>query len=257
VKLSFQKYQGTGNDFVIVKSDDLNGSLSTSDIQQICARKWGVGSDGLMVISPSQAADYRLDFYNPDGSQSFCGNGARCSVDFVHRFITKKEQYNFEAIDGIHEGFWSESSISISMLNVHSAQEILDGFFCHTGSPHFMKKVDHLDDMDIVRAGSAIRYDEHFLPGGTNVNFLQEKDGIWHVRTYERGVEDETLSCGTGVTAAGLFLLREKPFGQYELPIQTRGGLLSIIAEKTGDFKFNRVYLKGAVKHVFGGLWEN
>ncbi len=257
MKLSFQKYQGTGNDFVIVRSDDLIGSLSSAGIQQICSRKWGVGSDGLMVVSPSNSADYRLDFFNPDGSQSFCGNGARCSVDFVHRFITPKERYQFEAIDGMHEGIWSESQISISMLSVHSAKEVLDGFFCHTGSPHFLKKVNHLDATNVVAEGRTIRYNECFHPEGTNVNFLEEKDGIWHVRTYERGVEDETLSCGTGVTAAGLYLLREEPIGQYELPIQTRGGLLSVVAQKTGDFEFNHVYLKGAVMHVFSGLWEN
>ena len=209
-----------------------------------------------MMITPSSSADYRLDFYNPDGSQSFCGNGARCSVDFVHRFIEEKGNYLFEAIDGVHEGVWSEEAIAVSMLNVHSVQSFDDGFFCHTGSPHFMKMVDGLGSMDLIAAGREIRYDERFHPGGTNVNFLERVNEVWSMRTYERGVEDETLSCGTGATAAGLFLLRDEMPGHYEMTIETRGGQLSVLAEKTGGFEFNHVYLRGAVQHVFSGIWE-
>lgn len=256
MEFPFQKYQGTGNDFVIVQESDLSRPMTITEIKAICARSFGVGSDGLMIIGSSGVADYKLEFFNPDGSQSFCGNGARCSVAFALAHGLFHERCVFEAFDGLHEGIVMEDEIAIAMREVHSAQLYSDGFYCHTGSPHLMVGVDDLNEMDIVSRGRKLRYDDRFSPGGTNVNFLQSINGRWHMRTYERGVEQETLSCGTGATAAGLFIMDQSTQVLNQVELQTLGGKLTILAQKTGPFQFKSVYLKGSVKHVFNGVWQ-
>jgi len=256
MKFPFQKYQGTGNDFVIIKASDLTRPLSVKEIQDICARSFGVGSDGLMIMGSSEIGDYRLDFYNPDGSQSFCGNGARCSVAYFYNEIKAKEKLEFEAWDGLHIGQYDKDAPSISVQPPHDERSLPEGFYCHTGSPHWMIEVNDLKNLDLLREGKKFRYDERFAPEGTNVNFLEKIEGQWNMRTYERGVENETLSCGTGATAAGLYLMRDLAEGWNQVDLKAPGGWLSVIAEKAGPFQFKSVYLKGSVKHVFNGVWQ-
>lgn len=256
MKFPFQKYQGTGNDFVIIKASDLTRPLLVKEIQAICARSFGVGSDGLMIIGPSETADYHLEFYNPDGSQSFCGNGARCSVSFFYKEMMAKSKVQFVALDGLHSGAFDEESPSVSVHPPHSEQVLPEGFYCHTGSPHWMIEVKDLHTMDVLTEGRRFRYDDRFAPSGTNVNFLEKIEGQWNMRTYERGVENETLSCGTGATAAGLYLMRDLAQGWNQVDLKAPGGWLSVVAEKTGPFQFKSVYLKGSVKHVFNGVWQ-
>jgi diaminopimelate epimerase len=254
VKIPFQKYQGTGNDFVMVDARSMDFHWTDDEIKKICSRKWGVGSDGLILIQQSNQADFRMVFYNPDASQSFCGNGARCAVAFFHQLVMAKEIYSFEAFDGIHYGEIGEDGVSVSMRPVNSGQDLPIGFYCHTGSPHLMVEIQYLDGYDVVKEGALRRYDEIFAPGGTNVNFIENVNGKWHMRTYERGVENETLSCGTGATAVGLYLMHRYHLNS-EVQIQTLGGPLTVKAEKGEGFEFNDVYLKGSANFVFSGLW--
>lgn len=253
----FYKYQGTGNDFVVLDGREWTEAPTEEWIQRICHRKWGVGSDGVVIVRPSQEFDFHIDFYNPDGSQSFCGNGSRCAVAFFHAYFdASKKEFVFSAIDGTHNAIWSEGLVSISMKDVHANEESPWGCFIHTGSPHVMVPVDNIEEMDVQARGALIRYDDYFKSqNGTNVNFIQNISGDWHLRTYERGVEAETLSCGTGVTASALYILEQSQMSG-QIRVFTHGGILEVSADRQGPYQFTNVYLKGAVQKVFEGKWS-
>ena len=253
----FYKYQGTGNDFVVLDGREWTDVPSQEWIQRICHRKWGVGSDGLVIVRPSLENDFHIDFYNPDGSQSFCGNGSRCAVAFYHDYFdSTKIDFVFSAIDGLHKAQWADGLVSISMRDVNESEDSPWGCFMHTGSPHVMVPVENIAEMDVQAKGAEIRYDAYFKAmNGTNVNFIQKISDDWHLRTYERGVEAETLSCGTGVTASALYILEQtQQSGQVRL--LTRGGTLEVSADRQGPYQFTNVYLKGAVQKVFEGKWS-
>ncbi len=253
----FYKYQGTGNDFVVLDGRKWTDVPSQEWIQRICHRKWGVGSDGLVIVRPSLENDFHIDFYNPDGSQSFCGNGSRCAVAFYHDYFdSTKNDFVFSAIDGLHKAQWTNDLVSISMKDVHASMDSPWGCFMNTGSPHVMVPVENIEEMDVQAKGAEIRYNDYFKAmKGTNVNFIQKISDDWHLRTYERGVEAETLSCGTGVTASALYILEESQrSGQVRL--LTRGGILEVSADRQGPYQFTNVYLKGAVQKVFEGKWS-
>jgi diaminopimelate epimerase len=259
VKLPFFKYQGTGNDFVML--NNLSGTLpglSSSDISQLCNRHFGIGADGLIVLNPSKDVDFEMCYYNSDGSQSFCGNGARCTVGFAKACGINKEEFIFKAIDGIHRAKWVENGrVSIDMKDVSQIERMGDDFILNTGSPHYVRFVNDVKTIDIKQTGASIRYSDLFKDSGINVNFVQVIDeNTLRIRTYERGVENETLSCGTGATACALaFAFNRGLDGNQCIQVAVEGGELEVVFDKNQDL-FNRIELKGPYANVFQGTFE-
>jgi len=234
-------------------------TLSTDQISQICHRRFGVGADGLMLIESHPSADFRLQYYNSDGSQSLCGNGSRAAVSMAASLGLVNGKTQFEAYDGLHEAtVQGDGNIRLKMADVDQVLRLEDDFFINTGSPHFVRFVQNVMDFPVVDEGRSIRYDARFAPGGTNVNFVQlMDDGSIFVRTYERGVEDETLSCGTGVTAAAI----AASFRGVGSPVAvaTRGGRLAVefrSPSANAHTAFTGVYLTGPARRVFTGHLE-
>ncbi len=254
MELEFYKYQGTGNDFILI--DNRKSIFPENNIQLIsalCSRKFGIGSDGLMLVNYSQEFDFELVFFNPDGSQSLCGNGSRCAVRFANDLGIIKDKTIFMAYDGPHEAQVLDTEIHLQMHDVPSFQSLEDGFFADTGSPHFVAKMETVEALDILEAGSKIRYDKRFEPSGTNANFIEMigNESI-KVRTYERGVENETLSCGTGVTASAIYA--HELGVQSPVRVQTKGGNLSVKFTKQENKGYTDVWLIGPAVKVFKGF---
>jgi len=230
--------------------------LQTHQIVALCDRHFGIGSDGLIMIQPAQndGEDFYMNFYNPDGSSSFCGNGSRCAVHFAASLGIIEDSCRFSAIDGLHEAYIIQNTIGVKMNNV---QEIIqksdNAFYLNTGSPHYVALVSDVEKLDLVQAALPVRHHEDFAPGGTNVNFIEQlsPQGI-RMRTFERGVEAETLSCGTGVTAAALVFAKINNL-RSEVKVDTRGGKLSVSFEVNNHNEFFNIFLKGPAKSVFSG----
>lgn len=252
MEISFKKYHGTGNDFILI--DDMDGSykgLSIASIVNLCQRHLGVGSDGLVLLRKSEIADYNMDFYNPDGSQSLCGNGSRCAFQFAFELGYVSDEASFEAIDGVHLAKKKGSDISIRMNDVMNCEKVSDDYYINTGSPHYIQYRKDVDELEIINEAHKIRFNKRFAAKGTNVNFVKEVPGGIGMRTYERGVENETLSCGTGVTAAALsYALKNK--GITIVPVNTRGGNLEVSFVKQGEL-FSEIWLTGPVQFVYEG----
>jgi diaminopimelate epimerase len=256
MRIPFQKYEATGNDFVIIDNRSGVYSFSEDQVKRICDRKFGVGADGLLLIERHPTVDFNLIYFNSDGSLSLCGNGSRAAVAMASELGIVNGQTTFNAYDGLHEAnLLSNHIVRLKMNDVKEARSIGENIFINTGSPHFIQIVDEAKNFAVVEEGRKIRFSEPFKPGGTNANFVQllPNNSIF-VRTYERGVEDETLSCGTGVTAAAL----ASSFQGYTSPvsIQTLGGVLSVEFKSSQDGLFTDVYLIGPAKKVFEGVLE-
>lgn len=255
MKFSFVKYQGTGNDFVML--DNMDGkynAMTITQIQAVCDRKKGIGADGLIKISNHLDYDFEVEYYNSDGSQSFCGNGARCSVAFAKELGVITDKAVFMAIDGVHKAALTGEDISIEMLPVQSVNRDGEDYILDTGSPHYIRLTEA--DLDIVSLGKQIRYSATYAEKGINVNSLKTlTEGVIGVATYERGVEDETLSCGTGVTACALVYYRLHPEQQGAVQVITKGGKLSVSAERDQN-GFKNIWLSGPAKRVFDGVIE-
>lgn len=252
-ELKFYKYQGTGNDFVMI--DNRNQVFDTCQphlITRLCDRKYGVGADGLILINHHSDYDFEMVYFNADATPAMCGNGSRCAVHLAHRLGIIREQAKFIAEDGAHEAFIRNGQIHIKMINVDEVQVLGDGYFLNTGTRHFVRLVKNLAEFDVIGEGRKIRYDERFLPQGTNANFTEIINGIVHMRIYEKGVENETLSSGTGVTAVALTLARAKHM-ESPVTVNTRGGQLSVSFNRIGDDKFINVYMIGPAQMVFEG----
>lgn len=260
MKIPFYKYQGTGNDFIIINNffDEVvyvNSSFIKM-IPKICERKWGVGSDGLILIEKSDVADFKMTFFNPDGSKSFCGNGARCAIKFASDIkIYTSLNVNFEAIDGIHQGtVLNNDLVELAMSDVSKLKPVFNGVFIDTGAPHYVEIIeDSIESFDIKDKAKPLRWNEFFQPIGTNVNFIKEieKNKI-AIRTFEKGVEDETLSCGTGITAGAIYYLSNNGDGEYKVNIIAKGGDLKVFASKKNNV-FVDVKLIGKAIMVFKG----
>ena len=254
MKVKFYKYQGTGNDFVILdnRKGDFN-DLTTKQIHRLCDRKFGVGGDGLMMLNEKKGYDFEMLYYNADGRPgSMCGNGGRCMIRFVSDMGSHKYTYKFLATDGEHEAEIDQhNTIRLKMNDVNKIDEHSSYTLLNTGSPHFVKFVTDIMNVDVVETGREIRYSKKFADEGVNVNFVEgiSQDSIF-VRTYERGVEDETLSCGTGVTAAAL-LSAHNPLGFNRVDVETLGGKLSVEFNKVSDTEFNNIWLCGPAEFVF------
>jgi diaminopimelate epimerase len=253
--LIFYKYQGTGNDFIMINNfDGAWNELSISTIQQLCDRKFGIGADGLIKINQHPEFDFEMDYYNADGSKSFCGNGARCSVAFAQKLGIISQETSFLAIDGKHEASLNDAVISLRMNDVSSIQVENSDFILNTGSPHYIRYVSHVKNENMHEIGKNIRYSERFLKEGINVNLVEEVSPKQiSVRTYERGVESETLSCGTGVTAAVLATAHKNSYtGEQKLNVETLGGNLSVSFQFDSN-SFTEIYLEGPALFVFKG----
>lgn len=254
--IDFEKYHGAGNDFILI--DNRNKTFPEKDIKLIkhlCSQKFGIGSDGLMLIQHSDLADFEMIFFNPDGSKSLCGNGSRCAVHMAHELNMCDTTGSFITTDGKHHfKMLTQELVSIEMRDVHHPEKHSGYWFLNTGSPHLIIPVEDVDAVDVVTTGRTFRNDAVFIPiNGTNVNFVSpgENENTFFVRTYERGVEGETLSCGTGVTAVALAMSLEND-KLKKVDIRTRGGELEVSFEKKGN-AFANIWLTGAVKHVFSG----
>ncbi|MGV3631173.1 MAG: diaminopimelate epimerase [Bacteroidota bacterium] len=259
MKLNFSKYQGTGNDFIML--DNRAGrydALSLEQVRFLCDRKFGVGADGLIKISKDGNTAFEVDYYNSDGSKSFCGNGARCAVAFAETLGIPVSNLVFTAIDGLHEAEKKDTLVYLKMGNVHETHSKGPDFVLDTGSPHYIRFVENSLDLDVVSEGRKVRYAPEYREEGINVNFVEILAGNEiEVTTYERGVEDETLSCGTGVTAAALaYAQQEKLFGKQSVKIHTKGGKLQVSFERTGDSDFVDIYLIGPAVPIFDGEIE-
>ncbi len=263
VKIHFHKYQATGNDFVVIDNRSAAYSLSREQIGRICDRKFGIGADGLMLIEQDAEEDFNLVYYNSDGSQSLCGNGSRAAVHFASRLGIVNGKVSFRAHDGNHSAQLLDSGIvRLRMNNVARVDTFGEDHFINTGSPHYVRFVRDVKNFPVYAEGRRIRNDARFLPGGTNVNFAELlDDNTVFVRTYERGVEDETLSCGTGVVAAALAASLRGYFSPTT--IKTIGGELSVeikagvsgLSSGQGDI-FKDIFLAGPAKMVFEGDLE-
>jgi diaminopimelate epimerase len=254
--LNFYKYQGTGNDFVII--DNRNLVFDKNDlalVKQLCDRKFGVGADGLILIENHATQDFDLIYFNSDGSKSFCGNGSRCGVAFAKFLGIIENSTSFNAIDGVYEAKIEDNLVHLKMNDVTEIEVGKDYFFTNTGSPHYIKYVDDLAGVNILNEAHKIRYSKRFMTEGTNVNFVEIKSDKTAIRTYERGVEDETLSCGTGATAVAIATAIKHRF-KSPIAIKVVGGELKISFERGFNNTFANIWLIGEAKQVFRGEIE-
>jgi diaminopimelate epimerase len=255
MKIDFYKYQGTGNDFIILDNRLGNFTLLTSvEIAFLCDRRFGIGGDGLMFLQLKDGYDFEMVYYNSDGAEgSMCGNGGRCLVAFARRMNVIEKSARFLATDGFHEAVIMENDwVELKMKDVDEIEITTDYSILNTGSPHFIKWEKDLENTDVFEAGKRIRNSPPFLAKGINVNFVQVHNSHLSVRTYERGVEAETLSCGTGVTAAAI-AAGDHENGPQEKRIVTPGGELTVKFFKRSDTSFDNIWLCGPAKFVYSG----
>lgn len=261
MEIPFYKYQGAGNDFVLIDNRTLEFSgLTQQQIEFICHRNFGIGADGLMLLEPSEKHHFKMVYFNSDGRESsMCGNGGRCITAFAHKLGLFENECTFEAIDGLHKAIQQhESEVKLEMIDVNSLEQIsANEFYLNTGSPHYVVNNCDLKNLNLITEAHKIRYNNRFKEEGTNVNFISggPKPNQLQIRTYERGVENETLACGTGVTAAAIaFAVHTKTIqnGHNSYSIQAVGGDLTV------DFHFDskhftNIWLTGPATFVFKG----
>ena len=252
--MKFYKYQGTGNDFVMIDNRDLSFPKNTDIVAHLCDRRFGIGGDGLILLEKSTEnyTDFKMVYYNSDGNEStMCGNGGRCIVAFAHFLGLFETDCTFIAIDGLHEASFRQGIVKLKMIDVNQISNNGENAVLNTGSPHFVQYVEHLGEYPVYQKGNEIRNSETYKKEGINVNFVEQvADDEIFVRTYERGVEDETYSCGTGATAAALTFLKNTDAASVQ--VQVLGGLLKVHAEKTGS-GFKNIWLEGPAQQVFSG----
>lgn len=256
MKFHFYKYQATGNDFVLIDNRSGDISLDSDQIAKICDRRFGIGADGLILIEEDNVAKFKVNYYNSDGSQSLCGNGSRAAVQFASYLGVVNGKANFTAYDGSHDAeILPTGIVRLRMGNVDTVERIGNDFLVNTGSPHYIRFVKDIKNFPVFEEGKSIRYSDAYKEKGVNVNFVEiQPDGSIFVRTYERGVENETLSCGTGVTAAAL----ATSFENISSPVKINalGGELSVEFKVSQSGTFEEIFLIGPAKMVFEGDLE-
>lgn len=253
----FNKYQGTGNDFIII--DNRKARFNPSDsvlIKKLCDRRFGIGADGLILIKDSPEYNFEMQYFNSDGFEgSMCGNGGRCCADFALRNGIICNNMIFKAIDGIHKAISEKGIIRLQMNNVKDTVIVRDNYFINTGSPHYIIFNENIDNVDVYSEGKKIRLSSDFAPGGTNVDFVEVQESGIYVRTFERGVEDETLACGTGVTASAIATALTGKTDKNSVNVRTRGGNLKVDFNIKGS-DITDVWLSGPATFVFEGEIE-
>ncbi|NTV82733.1 MAG: diaminopimelate epimerase [Bacteroidales bacterium] len=261
VKLSFYKYHGTGNDFILVDNREGHFEPECQLIAWLCHRRFGIGADGLILLNKAEGYDFGMQYFNADGREStMCGNGGRCIVAFADFLSHFEKKCHFLGNDGAHTGHviskdGNHYDIMLTMQDVKSYDQTGGDFILDTGSPHLVRLLEDVSRADVVTAGRKIRNRAEFQPDGINVNFMQQDGKQLLVRTYERGVEDETLSCGTGVTASALAFSVLSDKKQGIIPVKTRGGLLHVHFKRK-DEGFTDICLEGPAIQVFQGQIE-
>ena len=257
--LPFSKYEGTGNDFIIIDDRKLQFPVSEQLISLLCDRHFGIGADGLLLVQHSEGYDFGMNYFNSDGSHAtFCGNGGRCITAFAHQAGITASSCRFMAADGIHHAQITENNGPVMMVELGMQDAIIyntdnNAFFLNTGTYHLVKFVDNPDNIDILESGRELRFDTRYEPYGTNVNFAKLLKKELYVRTYEKGVENETLSCGTGVTASAI--AASLKYGGNAFYVNTAGGRLHVSFTRTDD-SFKQVKLTGPARLVFEGKIE-
>lgn len=253
---AFYKYQGAGNDFIVF--DNRNRFFERENVDLVrflCDRRFGIGGDGVMLLQAADAHDFEMVYYNADGREgSMCGNGGRCIVAFAQKLGLIDGSADFLAADGEHHAQIQEGDrVSLQMNDVSEIHPVGSAYVLDTGSPHYVQEVDQLEAFPVVSEGQKVRYGDWYREQGINVNFVQPEGAGYFVRTYERGVEDETLACGTGATAVALAMaLKAGKTGMHETSIRVLGGNLNIRFTKR-DVGFSDVFLEGPAKFVFEG----
>jgi len=262
MKIVFYKYHGAGNDFVIIDNREKTYELTKKQIAKICKRRFGIGADGLMILENDNKYDFRMKYYNSDGAEgSMCGNGGRCIVAIAYKFGIIEYKTEFIAIDGTHKAVINSIdkdilNISLEMNDVKSISTIDTSYFLDTGSPHHISFVDDINNVNIFEEGRKIRYSDYYKDiKGTNVNFIEVKEEYLMIRTYERGVEDETFACGTGATAAAIAYAHKTKKYDKEIKLKALGGELSLKFDYKDNI-FQNVILKGPAQFVFKGEIE-
>ncbi len=256
MQFNFYKYQGTGNDFVLIDNRDLSFPKENYVlIKHICNRRFGIGADGLMLLENEIEVDFKMVYYNADGNQSsMCGNGGRCISAFAKKLGIVNDNGTFLAIDGEHEFIIDplNEDVILKMIDVNGIKLENDDYVLFTGSPHYVSFRNEIDKIDIVTEARKIRYNALYEKEGININFAEIKNDKVYMRTYERGVEDETLSCGTGTVAVALCVATKRNRAADHIEILTPGGNLSVSYNKEESI-FTNVWLQGAAKLVFEG----
>lgn len=254
--LTFYKYQGTGNDFVIIDNRSLIfDKTNCKNIAKLCDRRFGIGADGLILLENHDTTDFKMVYFNADGNQSsMCGNGGRCIVAFAKFLGIIKHKTTFMAVDGLHNAEIENGIIKLQMQNVATIETYDNYQFLDTGSPHHVALVSDLENLDVKTKGAAIRYGKPYNNAGTNVNFVKQIEAnTFAVRTYERGVEDETLSCGTGVTAVALAMHKSEKTASNSIVLKVEGGQLEVSFNAKPDGSYNNIWLIGPATQVFKG----
>ncbi|MGB1043023.1 MAG: diaminopimelate epimerase [Tenacibaculum sp.] len=256
MKLAFYKYQGTGNDFIIVDNrTKIFPKNSLSVITKLCDRNFGIGADGLILIENHTSTDFRMLYFNADGSETMCGNGGRCAVAFAKKLNIIDSKTTFTAYDGEHYAEIENGIVSLHMIDVTDVQLNANYVFANTGTQHHVELVEDLDNFPVFETGKSIRYNLYGEPG-SNVNFVQQvNENTFKVRTYEKGVEDETLACGTGVTAVAIAMHATNKTNNTLINLPVLGGDLQVSFDEK-DGKYTNIFLKGAATCVFKGEIE-
>lgn len=259
MNIIFFKYQGTGNDFIILDNrEGLYSSLTEANIKKLCNRRFGIGADGLMMMQQKEGYDFEMLYFNADGKPgTMCGNGGRCMIKFAYNNGIVKYTYKFWAVDGAHEAEIDKHNlIRLKMKDVNDVEEDDGKFILNTGSPHYVKFVEDLAEINVLEEGKKIRFSSPFAEKGINVNFMEElSTETVYVRTYERGVENETLSCGTGATASALVSTYNHT-GFNRVEVKTNGGILSVEFNKTDAKHYSNIWLCGPASFVYKGELE-
>jgi diaminopimelate epimerase len=255
--IEFQKYEGAGNDFILV--DDRERYFPSGNnklVRHLCDRRFGIGADGLMLLQLHEGYDFRMVYYNADGKEgSMCGNGGRCIAAFARKLGVAGPNMKFMAVDGEHLAHCSEGNlVNLKMSDVESVETGTGYYYLNTGSPHYVVYTTSAETIDVYTEGRKIRYNDRFRDEGTNVDFVEDRGDHLFVRTYERGVENETLACGTGVVASVVCrAYREKVSGSVTVPVTVAGGKLSVSLEKIAD-RYSNIWLEGPATFVFSGV---
>jgi diaminopimelate epimerase len=258
LKYTFYKYQGTGNDFIMLDGRSKKFVMpSEEQINKLCHRQFGIGADGLIVILKHKQADFEMLYFNADGKPgSLCGNGGRCTIAFAKQLGIIKNKTKFMAYDGLHVGSIDIKSklVTLKMNDVKQIASKGDAYELNTGSPHYVVFNQEVKNLDVFKEGRKIRNSKSYRAQGINVNFVAVHNNALYVRTYERGVENETLSCGTGITAASIaFSLLSKTKKKYNIPVETLGGALQVSFKTNNHTQFTDIYLTGPAHLVYSG----
>jgi len=265
MQIEFYKYQGAGNDFIMIDDRELQFPTSVELVNHLCDRRFGIGADGLILLRNYPDFDFEMVYFNSDGNlASMCGNGGRCTAAFAKQLGIKEEEYYFMAVDGEHRAFIKDRLVSLQMKNVNQISKRGSDIVLDTGSPHYIRFVDQIKDMDVVKLAKEIRYNQEFKEKGINVNFVAKDNAKANhitLRTYERGVEDETLACGTGVVASALAYFQESNDPKDEptshhIFVSAMGGELEVDFDYDPQNLYSNIWLTGPAELVFEGSYQ-